>query len=78
MNKKIDELGRLVIPKEMRLQLGIQDNDTLNINVEGNKIVITKDYDEFDEYLNALMEHCEDQDTYTLLRDIRSVYNKES
>ena len=78
MNKKIDELGRFVIPKDMRLQLGIQENDTLNVNIEGNKIVITKEYDAFDNYLNALMDNCEDQDTYTLLQDIRNVYNKES
>ena len=41
MNRKIDELGRLVIPKEMRKQLGINNNDPVNIECTGDKIIIT-------------------------------------
>lgn len=41
MNRKIDDLGRLVIPKEMRKQLGIKNNDSVNIECTGNKIIIT-------------------------------------
>lgn len=41
MNRKIDELGRLCIPKEMRNKLGIKDNDPVNIKCIENKIIIT-------------------------------------
>ncbi len=41
MNRKIDELGRLCIPKEMRNKLGIKDNDPVNIECIENKIIIT-------------------------------------
>ncbi|MBP3920817.1 MAG: AbrB/MazE/SpoVT family DNA-binding domain-containing protein [Bacilli bacterium] len=41
MNRKIDDLGRLVIPKEMRNKLGIKDNDPVNIECIENKIIIT-------------------------------------
>jgi AbrB family looped-hinge helix DNA binding protein len=41
MNRKIDELGRLVIPKEMRKQLGINNNDLVNIECTGDAILIT-------------------------------------
>ena len=42
MNRNIDTLGRLVIPKEMRTQLDIKENDPLNIELQDNKIIITK------------------------------------
>lgn len=42
MNRNIDTLGRLVIPKEMRTQLDIKENDLLNIELQDNKIIITK------------------------------------
>ena len=42
MNRNIDELGRLCIPKEMRKQLDIKNNDILNIELQDNKIIITK------------------------------------
>ena len=41
MKRKIDELGRFVIPKEIRKELGIKDNDLINIECTGNKIIIT-------------------------------------
>ena len=42
MNRKIDDLGRIVLPKEMRRQLDIKENDPLNIELQDNKIIITK------------------------------------
>ncbi len=39
----IDELGRLVVPKEMRRKLGIAEGDPLEIHMEGDTIVIKKD-----------------------------------
>ena len=40
--RKIDELGRIVIPKEMRRVLDIQSSDPVEIELEGNKIIVTK------------------------------------
>ena len=40
--RKIDNLGRLVIPKDIRRILGISENSPLCISLEGDKIVITK------------------------------------
>ena len=40
--RKIDELGRIVIPKEMRNVLEIKDNDPVEISLEGNKITVIK------------------------------------
>ena len=45
MNSKIDELGRIVIPKEIRNYLNIKDNDCLAIEIKDNSIVLTKEFD---------------------------------
>ena len=40
--KKIDELGRIVIPKDIRKSLSIKTNDSLEIGIVGNSINIEK------------------------------------
>jgi transcriptional pleiotropic regulator of transition state genes len=42
MHRKIDDLGRVVIPKEMRKKLEIADGDLLEISMSGNKIIMRK------------------------------------
>ena len=42
MNRNIDDLGRIVIPKEMRKQLNINPKDELNIELEEDMIILTK------------------------------------
>lgn len=45
MFRKVDELGRIVIPIEIRKQLKINEGDTLNIVVENQKIILEKSFD---------------------------------
>ncbi|KGR74868.1 AbrB/MazE/SpoVT family DNA-binding domain-containing protein [Ureibacillus sinduriensis] len=40
--RKVDELGRVVIPKELRTTLGIAEKDPLEIYVDGDKIILQK------------------------------------
>lgn len=40
--RKIDELGRVVIPIELRRTLGIDERDELEIFVDGDNIVLKK------------------------------------
>lgn len=43
--RKIDELGRIVIPKELRKTLNIKNNDDIEITIlEDNKILLQKYY----------------------------------
>lgn len=51
MNRKIDELGRIVIPKEIRNYLNIKYNDCFAIEIKDNSIVLTKEFD-LEEWLN--------------------------
>ena len=40
--RKLDELGRIVIPKDLRKKLGIREGDLLEMNFENGKIVVEK------------------------------------
>ena len=42
MVRKIDELGRIVIPIEIRNTLSIESRDSLEIFTDGDKIVLCK------------------------------------
>ncbi|MEW6172934.1 MAG: AbrB/MazE/SpoVT family DNA-binding domain-containing protein [Bacillota bacterium] len=40
--RKVDELGRVVIPIELRRTLGIEEKDALEIYVDHEKIILKK------------------------------------
>lgn len=40
--RKVDELGRIVIPKELRRSLNIEEKDALEIYVDGEQIILKK------------------------------------
>ena len=40
--RKVDELGRIVLPIEMRRTLDIAERDSLEIYVEGDSIILKK------------------------------------
>lgn len=40
--RKLDELGRVVIPKEIRNKLDIEEKDPIEIYVDGNAIILKK------------------------------------
>jgi AbrB family looped-hinge helix DNA binding protein len=39
--RKIDELGRVVIPKEVRAALNLKEGSTLKIDFEEGRIILT-------------------------------------
>ena len=65
MVRKIDELGRIVIPKEIRNSLNIKESDSLEILVSGEYITLKKYYkmnntkDVFKKYID-IVEHLVD------------------
>ena len=40
--RKVDELGRIVLPVELRRTLNIAERDSLEIFIDGNSIVLKK------------------------------------
>jgi AbrB family transcriptional regulator, transcriptional pleiotropic regulator of transition state genes len=44
--RRVDELGRIVIPVEIRKRFGIHDHDALEISVQGNSVVLSRPHGE--------------------------------
>ena len=44
---RVDEKGRITLPKKVRRILGIQSGDELSIRIVGNKVVIEKSVNPF-------------------------------
>ena len=40
--RKVDELGRIVLPIELRRSLDIEEKDSLEIYLEGDRIILRK------------------------------------
>lgn len=58
--RSIDELGRIVVPKEMRTKLGIKNGDPVEITQEGDGIILRR-------YQEACLFCGSDVDTVTVL-----------
>lgn len=63
MQKRIDNLGRIVIPAEYRNAIGVNDNGDINIELVEDKIIITNPKN--DERIKRIKDKLEDvQETY--------------
>ncbi|MBR6395603.1 MAG: AbrB/MazE/SpoVT family DNA-binding domain-containing protein [Lachnospiraceae bacterium] len=40
--RRLDDLGRITLPSELRKTMGVTDRDQLEIYVEGDKVVLEK------------------------------------
>lgn len=45
IRRKVDELGRVVIPSQIRRKLGIDDGTELEVSVDGERVVMAKPSD---------------------------------
>ncbi len=43
--RKLDELGRITLPIELRRSLKLDEKDSLEISIEGDRIILTKHCD---------------------------------
>lgn len=70
IQKYFDEVGRIVIPCTMKKKLGLENGDAVDIELQDNKIIITKpdtvDYkaivDKAIEYMKTIFMNCIDND----------------
>lgn len=67
--KKIDELGRIVIPKDIRKRLSIKKDDSLEISIDGNNISICKAVaiKNYDNYVKDLLRILTDNNSMKVL-----------
>ena len=58
MVRRIDSLGRIVIPKEIRRVLKLKENEQVEINVNADEIILNKysDINGYDIYLKNLID----------------------
>lgn len=56
--RRIDDLGRIVIPKELRRSLRIKNGDTLEVFVEGESIILKK-YSPMESIEDAALKYVE-------------------
>lgn len=70
--RRVDELGRVVIPKEIRRSLKIKDGDPLEIFRDKDKLVLVKYAPEDDKQdaINTLREWLKDVEQSATLTDI--------
>ena len=43
--RRVDDLGRIVLPMELRRSLGIKVKDPISIHIDGEKIILSKPID---------------------------------
>ncbi len=56
--RRIDELGRIVLPKEIRRNLGIREGENLEIFVEDDKVILKK-HSKIKDYKETIYTICE-------------------
>ena len=73
--RRMDDLGRVVVPREIRERFHIKDGDPLEIFVEDDKIIFRK-YDTSDgkeEAVETLQEWLKDEKANTSLTDVEKI-----
>lgn len=72
IKRNIDSLGRIVIPKEMRKEIGVENGDEVDISLNEKKIIISnpKNFDIKKYIKNIQLDEKTSTETYRVLEDI--------
>ena len=78
MNRNLDNLGRIVIPKEMRDALKLKNGDEVNIKIDNETIIITNPSktDDFGNWLRNRIEIEEQNNAVYTSSVLKEVMNK--
>ena len=60
--RRIDDLGRVVIPRDIRKSLRLSEGDVVDISVLDNKLILTKHFDNTIDELLSLVPRVEQED----------------
>lgn len=79
--RRMDDLGRVVIPKEIRRQMKIREGDPLEIFTENGYVCFKKYGSDLAEEIESLREqvadYCENQEVEKLLRKAAELLRKD-
>jgi len=67
--RRIDELGRVVIPRELRRGLGIQEGDPLEIFTDKDQLILAKYNPSYHNDLDAMIAGLQDEYYNSIDRD---------
>jgi transcriptional pleiotropic regulator of transition state genes len=73
--RNLDNLGRIVIPKEMRRVLGIEEKDPIEILIEDDRIVLTKykPADIFTGETEDLIDYCDKKVSKNSIKEMAKI-----
>ena len=73
--RKIDNLGRIVIPREYRKILNIKDYDLINITLNNNKLILKKQNNiiDYEEILYNVLKSKKDYNYLVTKEDVRKL-----
>ena len=72
--RRIDDLGRVVIPKEIRRTIGLREGDAMEIFLDNDKGVIFKKYGgKLDEDMISLADKLDDENMLEFADEIRQM-----
>lgn len=79
--RRIDDLGRIVIPKEIRRNMNIREGDPMEIYLDGNNRVVFEKYDSgLLPFIHNLADRVEDNEYDTLspesVKEIKGLLDK--
>ena len=76
--RRIDDLGRIVIPKEIRRTLNIKEGDPFELSLDGNKVVFELYYPTYDheEHIKRLIDALKNDDILLEKREHREAREK--
>lgn len=65
--RRMDELGRIVVPKEIRRKLNLREGDPLEITLDGDKVCfeLYTPYFTYEESINRIIENLELDDDFS-------------
>ena len=75
--RRLDDLGRIVIPKEVRRHLGLKEGDALEIAVDENNVILSpyRPYaeDQIVANLEKAAQYFEDIEQYRRANELRDI-----
>lgn len=74
--RRIDNLGRIVIPMDLRRKLNIETGDDLDIQLNGNTIVVKKASNNPVDELKTVIEKQDDKELKAELLDVLSSHTR--
>lgn len=81
ITRRVDELGRVVLPIELRRMLGIDTKDSLEIFVEGESVILRKyrrDTDKADmlKELDNVLQYSDNPHVYEIIANAKEFIKK--